>query len=248
MTNNFLNNFPNNNFEKLINKFFKIDNKMSKLLNKKSQKNIIYEMKKIFIGWKGIIPTIKHYEIYNNLITHNNYNNTKIVLDVETDGFNKIIQVCYFIINDLNEILYKHDYIICNYGYTIDYYKKFTKEDIKNYGICPKIMINKLNDDIKLCTSIIGHNISFDIRKLHIFFQKYNTQFNCPKHLIDTMHISRPIVCAKGINGRIKNPKLIEVCNYYNIITDDTSFHDACYDVHCTLLCFVKLTKHNNID
>jgi DNA polymerase III epsilon subunit-like protein len=234
--------FKNNNFQSLIDQFFIIDLEMSKLLNIKSQFNIIQDMRRVFIGWKEQIPTYKHYEIYNNLLTINNNKNTKIVLDIETDGYNKIIQVCYFIIDNSNKILQKHDYVICNYGYTTDYYKKLTKDDIKKYGICPKIMMDKLNDDIKYCESIIGHNIiTFDIPKLIKFFDKFDKKFNCPKHIIDTMHISRQIVCARGKNDRIKNPKLIELCNFFNIGTNDDSFHDAYYDVECTLSCYICL-------
>ena len=135
----------------------------------------------------------------------------------------------------------KHDYILCNRGFTIDYYKKFTKDDIKKFGISPKLVLEKLNDDIELCDAIIGHNIAFDIRKLNIYCDSFGLKFNCPKQIIDTMSMSRNIVNAKCKNNRIKNPKLIEVCNFFKLEIKEEEFHDAFYDVDCTLQCYIKL-------
>ena len=231
--------------QKLINQFLNIDYDICKLLNKKSQLELIMEMKKVFIGNKNniILPTPKHHEIYNNIKSIHNIPNTKVVLDVETDGFNKIIQICYFIIDDKNNILSKHNYLLCNKGYPIDYYKKIVRDDIKNYGVCPKEMIKKLNNDMKYCDTIIGHNILFDIRKLNKYCEYFGEKFDCPKNIIDTMFSSRKIVCAKNKNNNIKNPKLIELCQFFDITISDDSFHDALYDVQCTFNCYIKLKE-----
>ncbi len=49
------------------------------------------------------------------------------------------------------------------------------------------------------------------------------------------MKENKYIVNALNIKGNIKPPKLIEVCEYYNIDFDTNKYHSAIYDVTKTL-------------
>ena len=86
------------------------------------------------------------------------------------------------------------------------------------------------NDFIEFCEysdTLVAHNISFELRYLGdlIYFEKH----------FCTMKENKYIVNALNIRGNIKPPKLIEVCEYYNIDFDTNQYHSAIYDVTKTL-------------
>ncbi|MEA3553652.1 MAG: 3'-5' exonuclease [Campylobacterota bacterium] len=82
------------------------------------------------------------------------------------------------------------------------------------------------NDFIEFCkgsTTLVAHNISFELRHLHGLVE-FENRF-C------TMKENRNIVKALNKNGKIKNPKLDETCIFYEIDFDPSSYHSATYDV-----------------
>lgn len=93
-------------------------------------------------------------------------------------------------------------------------YSSYFKEDEEFYEFC------------KGCQTLVAHNISFELR--HI---KNIVSFK--KHFC-TMKENKHIVKALNKNGNIKNPKLDEVCRFYNIDFDENSYHSATYDVSKT--------------
>lgn len=226
-----------------INEYIDINHKISKRLKIKSYKDKINEL---FMENNNILTN-------QHCLTYNNYNrnlpeldNLHMVLDIETNGYNTIIQICYFIIDNDNYVIRRNNFILYNkyYNkYVTDYYKKITEDDVKIYGCNPIKILLKLNDDAKKCKTIIGHNILFDIRKLKLYFEQYCMTFWCPLSIFDTMTKSKQFVLSKDKNGRTKNPKLLELCEYFNIKNKSELFHDAEYDVLCTYLCFMNLKK-----
>jgi DNA polymerase III epsilon subunit-like protein len=229
--------------KKYISEYINLNHKICKKLKIKSYKDNINEL----FEENDISLTNEHLRIYNNF----NRNiipsdNLHMVLDVETNGYNTIIQICYFIVDDNNYVLRRNNFILCNkyYNkYVTDYYKKITENDVKIYGCNPIKILLKLNNDAKQCKSIIGHNIAFDIRKLKLYFEQYGLLFHCPDFTFDTMSKSKQFVLLKDKRGRLKNPKLLELCEYFNIKNKSELFHDAEYDVLCTYLCFMNLKK-----
>ncbi len=86
------------------------------------------------------------------------------------------------------------------------------------------------NDFIEFCEysdTLVAHNISFELR--------YLGDLICFENHFCTMKENKYIVNALNINGNIKPPKLIEVCEYYNIDFDTNKYHSAIYDVTKTL-------------
>jgi len=81
-------------------------------------------------------------------------------------------------------------------------------------------------DFCKESKTLIAHNISFELRHLRNLVSFEN-------HFC-TMKENKYIVNALNKNGKIKNPKLDETCNYYGIDFDETSYHSATYDVSKT--------------
>ncbi len=75
--------------------------------------------------------------------------------------------------------------------------------------------------------TLVAHNIAFELR--------YLGDLICFKNHFCTMRENKYIVNTLNIKGNIKPPKLIEVCEYYNIDFDTNQYHSAMYDVTKTL-------------
>ena len=76
-------------------------------------------------------------------------------------------------------------------------------------------------------TTLVAHNVTFELRHLGDL-----VRFD---HHICTMKDNKRIVGALNAKGNLKNPKLIETCNFYNIEFDEHQYHSAIYDVTKTL-------------
>lgn len=171
-----------------------------------------------------------------------------IVLDIETDGGFKIIQISYIITCCKLNILSKHNYFLNDGSNTIDFYKKITEDFIKKNGKHPSIILKEVAEHLKLCETIIGHNIQFDIRKLTQYFYKYKIDYIIPPNIYDTMKESKNIVKAINIKGQIKYPKLEELSNYYGIKYDKETAHDGLADVMVTFDCYKKIINNKELE
>ena len=85
-------------------------------------------------------------------------------------------------------------------------------------------------DFVSFCkgsSTLVAHNISFELRHLGnlVSFEKH----------ICTMKENKQIVKAFNAKGNVKNPKLIETCEFYSIDFDEEHYHSAIYDVTKTL-------------
>jgi len=205
-------------------------------------------MNSIFVGYNNKIITDKHKKImsYLNITTHENSDN-KIILDIETDGKNTLVQVSYCIIDNDNNIIVIKDFFIHNKLGITDFYNKISYFQIQKFGIDLEKFLNVLSNDLKICDTIIGHNIAFDIRKLTQISKKTKCMLNFDDlNIVCTMRMSRDLVKVRDKKNRIKNPKLCELCNFLEIESDD-EFHDACFDVQMTFRCYVELQKIEKI-
>jgi DNA polymerase III epsilon subunit-like protein len=182
-----------------------------------------------------------HYKIMDQLQETLEGNLNTIILDTETDGKNKIVQISYCILNELNDKTHSYDFFLNDGTHTLDFFKKFNKEFIKSNGIDVPFVLKKLSDDFSHCTRIVCHNTQFDIGKLKLYFEKFLIDYTFPNDVYCTMLKSRDIVGAKNKNGVIKNPKLGELCMHFNVNYDENVAHDGLYDVDVTYQCYKKL-------
>lgn len=103
--------------------------------------------------------------------------------------------------------------LILDYRQDKDYASYFTEdEDFSNF--C---------EDAQ---TLIAHNISFELR--HI-----DKMASFSNHIC-TMKENKQIVKSLNKNGRLKNPSLDEVCEFYGIEFDESQHHSATYDVSKT--------------
>ena len=57
------------------------------------------------------------------------------------------------------------------------------------------------------------------------------------------MKENKKTVKATNAKGNVKNPKLVETCEFYNIEFDNERYHSAIYDVTKTLEILNKMEK-----
>lgn len=171
--------------------------------------------------------------------------NGVMILDIETDGTEYIIEIAYNIYDDDLELIEKKDFVINEDVGKIDFYKKFTLEDIKNEGVHPIIVLEELANDMLQCKYIIGHNINFDLRHIGRYYKKYDIIYEFP-HRLDTMQLSRTLVGAKDKNGRIKFPRLSELYEYlFQCAVEEEECHRADFDVYITYKCCQGLIERD---
>ena len=122
----------------------------------------------------NMINTEYHYKILDQLQETLEGNLNIIILDTETDGKNKIVQISYYILNVLNEKTHSYNFFLNDGTHTIDFFKKINLEFIKSYGIDVSYVLRKLSNDLTHCTRIVCHNTQFDLGKLKLYFNKFN--------------------------------------------------------------------------
>ncbi|RLA72473.1 MAG: 3'-5' exonuclease [Epsilonproteobacteria bacterium] len=163
-----------------------------------------------------------------------------IILDFETNSANihDVIEVAAFrvelIYNEYKVVDTFHRYYLSEYEVnphalavhklSPDRIKRLRKDvDYEEY-------FEDDTDFVEFCKNaktLVAHNITFELRHIGNLLSFEN-------HFC-TMKENKTIVKATNVRGNIKNPKLIETCNYYNIEFDDEQYHSAIYDVTKTL-------------
>ena len=90
-------------------------------------------------------------------------------------------------------------------------------------------------DFYKFCenTTLVGHNVTFDIGFINAHGKKANIYFNNPSE--DTMRLAQQYV--KGLH----NYKLKTVLKYFDLVNEHA--HRAIYDTIATAKAFIKLAK-----
>ncbi len=128
-------------------------------------------------------------------------------------------------------------------------YIKNTISNIKLNGLDPYDVMYKFANDLSNCKYIVGHNIiSFDIIHLKKYCLKYNIKLTTEYEIIDTMRICKPHIKTLNKIGKIKNPSLAELVNYYCPIALNANLqHVASYDVWLTANVFEQLLKNKII-
>lgn len=89
--------------------------------------------------------------------------------------------------------------------------------------------------------AVVGHNIGFDCRAFSFSCQKLGlTQEMDPRHMVDTMTLSKPyshLVNARGMPKQFKLSELYE--KLYGYPPSWAQLHNAAADVRVTALCFL---------
>jgi len=186
-----------------------------------------------------------------------------VFLDTETTGLHpgQIAQLSYIVTDeDLNiEKVFNQYYSVEHMSRGAARVHGLTKELLEKLsnGLIFDDTVDEVREDLEDST-IIGHNISFDIRFLKAEFERLGPEYS-PKDKFCTMfHFTN--ICKIPGAKRYKRPKLVELmeflkqCPYegleftkntYNC--SDAGFHDARYDTGILYLCYKKGVEMEHI-
>ena len=162
-----------------------------------------------------------------------------MVVDVETTGgAGPLIQIAYNIYDSNFNCIKKFDCLINENIGRVDWFKKYTLEQIVNDGRSPSDAFSEIKIDMSKCSHVVGHNIGFDMGILIKYFKKLSMVHHTPISIC-TMQSSKYLCNLKNINGGIKAPKLSELYYYcFNCEPDITKTHTANYDIEITFEVF----------
>lgn len=179
----------------------------------------------------------------DNLVEKRNY----MVVDVETSFNRNLIQIAYNIYDNKHRLIKEFDTLIDDGIGEVDYYKKYTIEDIMLEGMSSREAFQIVKNDINGCSHVIGHNIAFDMGVIDRYFKKLKIPYDRPESIC-TMRLATNYCKLKGKGKSYKVPKLSELyVKCFNREPDNTKTHTADYDIHITYLCFRHLLQNNII-
>lgn len=185
----------------------------------------------------------------------------KMILDVETTGlpnvytdlntYKNVIQISYIIINDDNKEIGRSDFIIKQDSPIPESSTKIhgiTDEKAKKYGIDFLDAWAIVEQSMKICSTLIGHNISFDINsiKADLIRRGKKEPTILLSKIVDTMKAAEGLNHFFFDNGDPRWPKLTEL---YKFLFEEEmeNAHNSLYDVIATKKCFIELDKRGLI-
>ena len=151
----------------------------------------------------------------------------------------RLVELAYVVYEDDVEIL-RYENIIIPSNFTIDnsQFHNITTEIATMKGRDLTEVLNQLSTDIEGCSSIVGHNINFDI---HILLaEAHRTGNNKLVNLITKKKLFCTMTYGKVKMETYKSPKLTELYEFlYNKPLDQK--HRALSDVMSIVDCYRKL-------
>ena len=170
-----------------------------------------------------------------------------MVLDTETTDFNgDIIQLAWLIYNlDTNQIIKKSNIYVKDRISTIKSQSihNISLEKLRDEGVEFYQLMKEFIGDFELIDTIVGHNISFDIRIIINNLRKFNINiidFNTQKQ-ISNIFDNYKIECTKKISGGKSLENL-----YLDLFSAKfLGAHNAMVDVESTLDCYLQLIKQS---
>lgn len=158
----------------------------------------------------------------------------------------RIVSVSWIVLDDAGTIIKHMYYIIRPLDFVIDNSSiatsihGITNEIAIEKGVLWEKVYTEFFADLKLCHSLVAHNLQFDLSVMLSEMFRYNKQDGISEMLsktkICTVQLGRVAMC------QTKAPKLGELYQFLHN-TDIQNAHDALYDtLHCCQ-CFVAMMK-----
>ena len=175
-----------------------------------------------------------------------NKNNLMMVLDTETSDFNgDIIQLAYIIVetySNNNKIIKTFNKIIKDRIPSTSSTKihNITVDKIRTEGIDFIDIIKEFIEDLSKVNTILGHNISFDLRIITNNLRKFSIQIIKEDNLIvNNIFEHLDIICTRKLSGG----KSLENLHLELFGNSVLGAHDALNDVKATLDCYFRLLE-----
>ncbi len=179
-----------------------------------------------------------------------------MILDTETSDFNgDIIQLAWIVFDSSNQnkIISKHSYYIKDRLTSKDSYlvHKISVDKLRNCGELFDKVIKYFIQDLEKVSTVIGHNVSYDLRCIIKNLRKYdiilykNNELTIGDKQIHNVFDLIDIQCTKKLSGG-KSLDSLYTDLYKEKMLDA---HDALVDVLYTYKCYIKLIENiNNLE
>ncbi len=192
--------------------------------------------------YKNIINKKNIFEIKYNLLSEEK-RIYSMVLDTETSDFNgDILQISWIIIRNSDfKIVSESNYFIKNRLPSKEAFEvhKISIDKLRKIGSDFTVVITNFIRDIEKCTSIIGHNIGYDLRCLLKNMRKYDISIVNSKNTVFNIFEYYDIICTKKLSGNKSLDKLY--WDLYKKNIEDA--HDSYFDVINTYKCYIKIIE-----
>lgn len=184
-------------------------------------------------------------------------NKHMMVLDTETTDFaGDIIQLAWIIYDSsTNKIIKKSNIFVKDRIPTLksQFVHNISLDKLRTVGVEFYQLIKEFVKDLETVNTVVGHNISFDLRMIINNLRKFNINIidEETKNYISNIFDTHNIECTKKLSGGKSLEKL-----YLELFGEKfLGAHDAMVDVESTLACYLQLielkkqnTKPSQID
>lgn len=189
-----------------------------------------------------------HNQYYTITFNSSNKSNKHImILDTETTDFaGDIIQLAWIIYNlETNKIIKKSNIFVKDRIPTLKSQSvhNISLEKLRTDGVEFYQLITEFVKDLETVNTIVGHNISFDLRMIINNLRKFNINIICreTKNHISNIFDAYNIECTKKMSKGKSLEKL-----YLELFGEKfLGAHDAMVDVESTLACYLQLVEQN---
>jgi DNA polymerase III epsilon subunit-like protein len=174
-----------------------------------------------------------------------------LVFDTETTGFHsetnpaRLVQLAWSIHRYNGSLLAEECYIIKPIGFSIPYDAQrihgISQDLAMRHGKNLHDVLSRFANSITSETRLIAHNLSYDTRIINYELRAISKTLDGINSYC-TMAGSRDLVGARGVNGRLKSPKLEELHRHL-FGREFPDAHNALGDVRATSACFFKLRE-----
>jgi DNA polymerase-3 subunit alpha len=174
-----------------------------------------------------------------------NFDNSRthsMILDTETSDFNgDILQLAWVIIDSTNQIVSESNYYIKDRISSKEAYQihNISLEKLRKEGKDFVQVIKLFIKDLEKTSTIIGHNVQYDLRCLLKNLRKYDIYIKVDNQINYNIFDLFDILCTKKLSGGKSLEKLHEELFKKKFF----DAHDASVDVSNTYKCYVKLLE-----
>ena len=186
-----------------------------------------------------------------------------IIFDTESNGY-KDEQICQlsYIIRDNGEHVSKNFFFAVSsmspHAFEVHKLSKHKLDELSS-GRRFFDSYKEIFEDFKKADLLVGHNVAGDIKRLQMEFSRCGISYRPNKGLCTMKYFGNALKLS-GKEGRKKQPKLSELCEYYRIVPEmirnscgvffhdrDVNEHDARYDTVATYLAILAALRSGDI-
>lgn len=186
------------------------------------------------------------------------------MFDIEATGLSEaqICQLSYLVVDDDGVVGKNHFFAVDDMNPDAEAVHGFSMEMLEALSSGRRFadLADALYDEFASAKLLIGHNIAADVRYLQQEFARLDRKLPKIPTFCTMNHFTSDVNLKMKVNiGRPKPPKLIELCEYFELTEetiaekakewfgDGNAAHDARFDTAATYLCVVEATRRGKL-